>query len=167
MADFTIKQGDRLPILTATLLDQDDSVINLTGVTGVNFKFRLKGSTSVTTRPASITDAALGQVEYTWQTGDTDTPGLIFAEWQIDYGSGQFMTVPNTAPAMTTFHQLSNFSPSNRASATNRATTLHPQRRRARLTSVRPRPSSAPPHGRRAPRCARLRRGYPRGRPPG
>lgn len=95
-ADFTIRQGDRLPIIVATLVDQDDEALDLTGVSGVSLKYRRKGSQTVITRTATITDAANGQVRYDWVADDTATAGEMYAEWEIDYGSGIYLTVPNS-----------------------------------------------------------------------
>lgn len=97
MADFTIKQGDVLPIITATLTDENGDAMDLTGVARVDFQYRRKGGSTVTTRTATVTDAANGGVEYAWVSADTATPGLMYAEWRVDYdGAGTYLTHPNT-----------------------------------------------------------------------
>lgn len=44
---------------------------------------------------ANITDEEGGEISYDWAVGDTDTPGLYYAEWVVTFGNG----VPQTYPA--------------------------------------------------------------------
>lgn len=93
MTSFSIPQDTLLPILTATLTD-DNGPINLTGAT-VKFQMRLPGSTvlKVDTN-AQIVSAVAGQVAYTWQTNDTNTPGLYIGWFLLSYGAAPLMA-PN------------------------------------------------------------------------
>lgn len=95
MADFTIKRGDNVPILEATLSDQDGP-INLTGAT-VKLIMKGKGTASGTTISGTcvIVSAAAGTVSYSWLTGNTDVVGSYDLEFQITYSGGGIETVPN------------------------------------------------------------------------
>ena len=46
--------------------------------------------------PTLLTSATQPNVQYSWQAGDTDTPGLYIAEWVITYTAlSQSETAPN------------------------------------------------------------------------
>lgn len=93
MADFAIKRGDNVPILEATLSDQDGP-INLAGAS-VKFIMKQQGGGAMVSGPCTITAEAAGRVSYAWVSGDTDTPGTYDLEFQITYGGGGIETVPN------------------------------------------------------------------------
>ena len=96
--DFTIKQGDTLPVLRAVLRDADNDVIDLTGVVGLTLRYRMRNSTTIVERTATVVDANSGIVEYAWIAADTATAGELLAEWRVDYGAGAILTVPNNEP---------------------------------------------------------------------
>lgn len=96
-APHRMKQGNLLPAITAQLLYATTLVpINLNGAS-VNFIMRLPRSTGSpkVSRAGIITDAVQGLVSYEWQAGDTDTPGLYLAEWQLIFPGAKPYTVPN------------------------------------------------------------------------
>jgi hypothetical protein len=43
----------------------------------------------------TITDALGGVVQYDWQSGDTDTAGSYYAEFEVTYNDGAVETFPN------------------------------------------------------------------------
>lgn len=99
MADFTIKKGDLLPPIEAILKDANGNVVDLTDATEVNFIMQAQDSdtTKINTKagtPAEIVNALGGQVRYSWVSTDTDTPGLYFAEFEVDWSS-VLQTFPN------------------------------------------------------------------------
>jgi hypothetical protein len=96
--DYTIKAGDRVPDLAATLTDAAGTPVNLTGNTGV--AFRMTSVDSLTGTPAvdaaAVVDTpATGSVHYAWGVGDTDDPGLYYGEFQVTWGDGRTTTFPN------------------------------------------------------------------------
>lgn len=97
MADFTIGQDDLLPIIAATLKDEQGAAVDLTGAS-CKFHMGIAGSPAKINATAVIDVAASGTVHYVWASGDTDTPGTYEAEWEVTYTAGSKpITFPNTA----------------------------------------------------------------------
>lgn len=97
MPDVTMKAGDRLPIMTAKLVDENGAAVNLTGAT-VRFIMRPKFQSSVKINAAATILAALtGDVKYEWAALDTDTPGSYRGEWEVKFSDGRVATFPNGA----------------------------------------------------------------------
>lgn len=94
MADFTIKRGDLLPAIEATITYSDGTAVNLAGAT-VKFLMADAASTLKVDAGATIVDAAAGEVKYSWSGTDTDTIGTYRAEFEATF-SGSPMTAPNT-----------------------------------------------------------------------
>lgn len=93
-ADFQIKQGDILPLLTDTLTYNNGSAANLAGAT-VNFVMRSMTLSKVTTNAAAtVTNAATGSVQYTFTATDTAAAGLYQACWVVTFSGGQQQTWP-------------------------------------------------------------------------
>lgn len=93
MADFTIGQGDRRPVLTATLT-QAGEPLDLTGASGVVFRGVLQDGTTAFTGSCTVTSAADGEVSYTWGANDTATAGLYLCEFVITWSTGVTQTIP-------------------------------------------------------------------------
>ena len=91
---FNIKQNDTSPSLGATLKDAQLTPINLVGST---VKFHMKSSDGVVKVNQSmvVTDAINGVVQYNWVTGDTDTVGTYYIEFQVTYSDSSIETFPN------------------------------------------------------------------------
>jgi hypothetical protein len=91
---FMIKQHDLRPYLEGQLLLPDDTPLNLTGALGGFAIMRKVGEQIPAFRkPIVITDAALGEFEYQWETGDTDAIGEFDFEIEIDW-AGEPQTFP-------------------------------------------------------------------------
>lgn len=96
MADFTIRRGDLLPVIVATLSDEETGVaVNLTGAT-VRFRMKAYGDDPPKINaPAIISNAVNGVVRYEWAGTDTDTVGGYIAEWQITWPGAKTQTFPS------------------------------------------------------------------------
>lgn len=92
---FTIKQSDTSPSLRATLQDADGVAVNLNGAT-VQFHMKSLDGVVVLDEAMTITTPASGIITYNWQTGDTDTAGTYFAEFEVTYTDLSIETFPNT-----------------------------------------------------------------------
>lgn len=90
---FFLKQGNTLPIITATLVDASGNVANLTGAS-VHFHMTNPFHGNVINAAATIVNATLGQVSYAWQTGDTNNTGTYSCEWYVVFASGAQETYP-------------------------------------------------------------------------
>lgn len=100
MSDFTIKRNDEEPAIRFQLLDDAGNPVDITGFSDVRFIMRQRGESSPkvddnTNGAVTVTDAANGVVQYEWQSGDTDSNGLFYAEWEVTYSGGDKETFPN------------------------------------------------------------------------
>jgi hypothetical protein len=98
MPDFFIKQNDTSPVFQATLKGPTGSSENLTGVQSITFKMANSVQQVKLSQAVTVDDAANGIVSYAWQTGDTDTSGTFFAEFEVIKADGKRETFPNTDP---------------------------------------------------------------------
>jgi hypothetical protein len=101
-ADFEIKRGDLLPVIQATLRQENDKgemvVIDLRTAISVHFILRNMGTNQLKTRAlADILDAINGVVRYNWVTADTNTVGNYRCEWEILW-PGSPTSKPQTVP---------------------------------------------------------------------
>lgn len=87
MATFTIKRGDTAPALRFALLPET------VDLTGANVVFVMDG---LGHQPAHVIETRPAVVQYDWQPGDTDRPGLHRAEFEVTYSDGSVETFPNS-----------------------------------------------------------------------
>lgn len=93
--DFRIKSNDTLPVIQARLgFEGTATGPNLVDA-HVDFIMRpyLGGPVKVN-RHATIVSASTRTVQYQWRPGDTSTPGLYYAEWEVHDSAGQVQTFP-------------------------------------------------------------------------
>ena len=93
---FTIKQNDTSPAIQATLKDGNGSPINLNGADVVIHMKSVDGVLKVNEQ-VTIVDADTGVVKYEWVTGDTDTVGTYYVEFQVTYADSTIETFPNSS----------------------------------------------------------------------
>ena len=91
---FTIRQNDTSPSLQATLKDFEGTSISISGATA-QFHMKSIDGTLKVDQQMTITDADNGVVQYDWQSGDTDTPGSYYVEFEVTYSDGSIETFPN------------------------------------------------------------------------
>jgi hypothetical protein len=95
MTRVTIKKDDLLPNIRATLTDADGSAIDLTLASGVRFVMKKPGATtSKVNASASVVTPGSGVVQYTWSGTDTNTSGVYYAEFEVNWGGGVYQTFP-------------------------------------------------------------------------
>lgn len=98
---FVIKQNDRRPLFVVVLKDnigeQDEATVNLTTATSAVFNMRTQAGTAlqINRGSAAITNAAGGEVTYSWGTADTNTVGTFDAELEVTWSDGKAETFPN------------------------------------------------------------------------
>lgn len=97
MATFTIKQGDALPVLVATLKNPLGVPVNLSSST-VTFRMADINGTVKISSPVTEVDFANGRVSYIWLEGDTSEAGNFRAEFEVINSQGKKETYPNTQP---------------------------------------------------------------------
>jgi hypothetical protein len=90
----TMKRGDRLPPLVATLGHAGAEPLDLSTAT-VRFVMKQRRGPVVIERtlpPAAITDQT---ATVDWQPGDTDMAGVYRAEFEVTWSNGLTATFPN------------------------------------------------------------------------
>ena len=83
MAGLTIKRGDTLPAVEASLLENGVPVC-LTGAF-VHFVYIYIVDGKRYERTATVVSEAGGTVRYDWVEGDTDVPGKYRAHWRVTF----------------------------------------------------------------------------------
>lgn len=94
--DFYIKKDDRLPEIQATLLDAENTIVNLVGCS-VKFIMTDKATgLKKVDANATIVNAAAGVVKYSWVSADTDIAGAFRAEFEVRFPDDRLQTFPNS-----------------------------------------------------------------------
>jgi len=92
---FKIKKSDTQPAIEATLEYNNGSAVDLTGT---NIYFVMGNLTDYTTYRSGtcvITGSTTGQCKYNWNVLDTGSVGNYWGEFEVNWGSGSIMTLPN------------------------------------------------------------------------
>jgi len=91
-----MKQGDTASIMKRTLVNAFGSPVNLTGAS-LKFSMRVKpaGTVKVNGASATIANAGLGEVQYSFSASDTNTADEFESEWEVTYTDGSIQTFPN------------------------------------------------------------------------
>ncbi len=100
---FRMNTGDLQPYLQATLLNPDNTPVNLTDAT-VLFIMSQKGITLLS-RAAIIVNAAAGVVQYNWQPGDTNQYGSCKGVFVVTFLANLTQTFPVGADLNIVFPQ--------------------------------------------------------------
>ena len=91
-----IKENDLQPYYYAQVKDADDAVVSIAGATIYCTMKSSGGALKINRQTTGITisDGANGKFYYAWQSGDTDTTGKYYIEFEINPASGGKFTVP-------------------------------------------------------------------------
>lgn len=95
-----LKTGDTEPDLVVKLIKDNDNPKDLSSGSPTVSVYIAEANENTlvvdddTTGNVSISDANTGEITYSWQAGDTDTPGTYEAEVEVDE-SGDVSTYPN------------------------------------------------------------------------
>ncbi len=96
---FFIKEDDLQPYYRVKIQNYDGSVVDLSGAT-VRCTVKLQsGVIKVNRQLATVTTASTGEVEYQWASGDTNTPGDYYIEFEISPSAGGKFTLPSSEKA--------------------------------------------------------------------
>lgn len=95
MKTFKIKQNDSKPFLSVTVT-QDGSAVDLTDVSVVKFYMITADNqrTQAVSGTGAVSNASGGVIKYEWAAGDTDTPGEYWAEFELEWDTGEKQTIP-------------------------------------------------------------------------
>jgi len=94
---FYIKKNDLQPYYYAQIKDADGDVVAITGATiCCTMKNARTGALKINRQTTGITisDATNGKFQYAWQTGDTNSVGKYYIEFEINPESGGKFTLP-------------------------------------------------------------------------
>lgn len=90
-----MKQNDTAPSVKTTLLDGDGDAVDITGAT-IRFHMKdVKDGTVKVDGSMVIKDPTNGVAWYIWSSGDTDTLGTYYVEFEVTYPGGSIETFPN------------------------------------------------------------------------
>lgn len=93
--------GDTLTSFTYQILDEQNRIVDLTGMDSVKLFMRdLDGTVVLTPTAATVTDADEGEVAFDFPSGSVDESGEFLAYFQVDDG-GEVMTYPATGILVT------------------------------------------------------------------
>ena len=93
---FALKRHDRRPVLRMTVTKVSDGTpLDFSGATAKFLMYDMSGVEKVNAVAAIESPTTGGVLRYDWQTGDTDTEGEYHAEFEVDYGGGDKLTIPN------------------------------------------------------------------------
>lgn len=95
---FEIHRGDTAPAFHKRLRDDVGDVVPIDTADEVSFHMRSidydEEVADDTTGNVNILDNREGEVEYSWQTGDTDDAGTYRAEFVVTFSDGSIRTFP-------------------------------------------------------------------------
>ena len=99
MSDFSIRTGDRSPVLLATLRNSDASAVDLTNATSAALRMRRRDSTSLAINSAPMTFASprtSGQVSYAWAAADVEAADFAayWADVLVSWNDGSTQSFP-------------------------------------------------------------------------
>ena len=95
MEVFKIKKSDTQPSLQATLQYNNGSPIDLTNSTIYFIMGKLADYATYRSGTCSTVSDTGGICKYDWSNLDTGSVGTYWGEFEVNWGSGSIMTLPN------------------------------------------------------------------------
>ena len=92
---FTMKAGDTLPPLEATLFDEDGAATNLDGATVELHLKRVDGQGAVFVVDAEVVETLPGRVRYVWPAPQALPTVRYNGEWKVTWSDGAIKRFPN------------------------------------------------------------------------
>lgn len=93
MTEVTFKQDNTARKLSGTLKDEDGA-IDVSNASVELYMEDRKGNVEIDGASVTVTDGSNGKVEYDFQDGDLDSPGIKRAEFFVTYSDGD-ERIPN------------------------------------------------------------------------
>jgi hypothetical protein len=88
-----IVQNDTLPVINATIVDQDGNAVDLTSATVKFYMVNSEtGVAKIDGHLCSIISAVDGTVRFSWESTDTDVVGNYLGEFEVTFPSGKIQT---------------------------------------------------------------------------
>lgn len=99
------KRHSQRPYLRMSVQTSDGVAFDFTGAVGVTFVMYTKADEpeeKVSAAATFVGDPSDGVIEYQWAAVDVDTAGEFLAEFDVDYGGGETMTLPENGNILVT-----------------------------------------------------------------
>jgi hypothetical protein len=93
--DFTIKKGDVLPALNATLIPATGQSFTLSGASVLFRMWAKSQAVDKVSRTCTVVDVNARTVRVDWQAGDTDTAEGYLGQFVVTFPGGNVQTFPN------------------------------------------------------------------------
>ena len=95
MDTFKIKKGDTVPAIEAFLQYSNGSAVNLTNTTIAFNMSNLTDYSPYRAGTAYVIGSETGDVRYSFSADDTGSIGIYWGEFEVNWGGGSVMTLPN------------------------------------------------------------------------
>lgn len=105
------KRHSQRPYLRVRIKDSDEEAFDLTGALGATFVMyaRASGIEKVNAAAVIVDPPTQGLIEYQWAAADVNTAGEFIAEFDVDYGAGETLTLPEDGNILVTiFEDINN-----------------------------------------------------------
>jgi len=104
MADFYLGQGDTASTLAVTLTDANGTPVDISGSSVHIDVTPIHGGTKIVDAAATIVNAPLGQVSYTFTAPQTAAPGDYLTTFTVTFGGGAVEAFPNAGYYLVTIN---------------------------------------------------------------
>jgi len=95
METFKIKKNDTIPAIEVTLETNNGSAVDISNSFIYFNMSNLTDHSIYRSGLAVITGSTTGQCKYNWNVLDTGSVGTYWGEFEVNWGTGSIMTLPN------------------------------------------------------------------------